>query len=513
MASPLRSSFHFTKTIRTSNYFKRNVTTSAQPQKKEGDISAAFASLSGLSFGPLEPRFANVKAHLLSGNEEALHNSWIRLLKSLREEVALIAELGSTVIPEIDFQDIDKASSTFRVEHKKRGVAVIRNVIPQGEAQSLKQELRDYIQANPQTRAFPKENPQVYELYWSPSQIKARSHPNLIKAQRFLMEFWHSKDPNALISSGHPTIYADRLRMRLPGDSRFALGPHVDGGSCERWEEEGYGRGKVYDAIFRGKWEDFDPWESSCRLPVVNDMYQGVGACSVFRMFQGWLSLSETGPFEGTLLVNPLLSRSTAYFLLRPFFTPKRPAELFTKGAQDDAFLAASNWQLKPGPSSWLHGATPGRGQELNALLHPHLNLKMPTLQEPGRSAMLHMPKVNPGDYVSWHCDTTHAVDGVHTGSSDSSVLYIPACPLTINNAKFLVRQREAFTHGWPCPDFGGGVGESKHVGRPTVQDLEAVSADDGLRAFGLKSWDSGEDGLAEGQRLLLERANKVLGF
>jgi hypothetical protein len=135
---------------------------------------------------------------------------------------------------------------------------------------------------------FPQDNPQVYELYWSPAQIKARSNANLIKAQRFLMEFWHCKDPNALISSSHPTIYADRLRMRLPGDAKFALGPHVDGGSCERWEPEGYGRGHVYDKVWEGKWEEYDPWESSCRLDVVSDMYQGVGACSMFRMFQGW---------------------------------------------------------------------------------------------------------------------------------------------------------------------------------------------------------------------------------
>ncbi|KAK5277698.1 hypothetical protein LTR16_009463, partial [Cryomyces antarcticus] len=126
---------------------------------------------------------------------------------------------------------------------------------------------------------FPQDNPQVYELYWSPSQIRARAHPNLIKTQRFLMEFWHSKDPNALISSSHPTIYCDRLRMRLPGDAKFALGPHVDGGSVERWEEEGYGKGRVYEFIFQGNWEQYDPWESSCRLPVVSDMYQGVGAC------------------------------------------------------------------------------------------------------------------------------------------------------------------------------------------------------------------------------------------
>ncbi|KAK1023192.1 hypothetical protein LTR33_018099, partial [Friedmanniomyces endolithicus] len=242
-----------------------------------------------MEFKPLEPRFAEIKRQLIAGKGDALHRSWIRLLASLREEIPLIAKLGSRVVPVIDFKDIDNASPEFRAEHKKRGVAVIRNVIPRQEALDLKQELREYIAANPHTKAFPKDSPQVFELYWSPAQIKARSHSNMIKAQRFLMEFWHSKDPNALISSSHPLIYADRLRMRLPGDNKFALGPHVDSGSCERWEAEGYGRGHVFDSIWEGKWEDYDPWESSSRLQAQPDLYQGVGACSASRMFQGWL--------------------------------------------------------------------------------------------------------------------------------------------------------------------------------------------------------------------------------
>jgi len=233
---------------------------------------------------------------LIAGNEQAVHESWNRLLASLREETSTISKLGSKVIPTIDFKDIDNASDEFRNEHKKRGVAVIRNVVPSHEVLEWKDGLREYIKANPQTKAFPPDNPQVYELYWSPAQIKARAHPNLIKAQRFLMEFWHSKDPHALVSSSHPTMYADRLRMRLPGDAKFALGPHVDGGSCERWEEEGYGRGRPYDAIWQGRWEEYDPWESSTRLPVLSDLYQGVGACSMFRMFQGWLSSEIFSP-------------------------------------------------------------------------------------------------------------------------------------------------------------------------------------------------------------------------
>jgi hypothetical protein len=213
--------------------------------------------------------------------------------------------------------------------------------------------------------------------------------------------------------------------------------------------------------------------------------------------------VSETGPFEGTLLVNPLLNLATTYFLLRPFFSPKIPLSESTSEGYNAELLDPENWRLDLS-NSWLHGATPGHGQELRPALHPHLSLD---------STMLHMPRVYPGDYVSWHCDTIHAVDSVHAGKSDSSVLYIPACPLTISNAEFLARQREAFINGTPGLDFGGGKGESEHVGRPGVQDVEAVNPEEGMRAFGLKEWDSSEAGLTAGQREVMDRANKILEF
>jgi hypothetical protein len=126
---------------------------------------------------------------------------------------------------------------------------------------------------------------------------------------------------------------------------------------------------------------------------------------------------------------------------------------------------------------------------------------------------MVHMPRVRPGDYVSWHCDSIHAVDSVHAGKTDSSVLYIPSCPLSVGNAEYLARQRAAFLDGTPSPDFGGGVGESRHVNRPGVEDVETVDAEDGMRAFGLKKWDSTAAGLSAGQKEVMERANQILGF
>ena len=211
------------------------------------------------------------------------------------------------------------------------------------------------------------------------------------------MSLWHSNDPKAMISTDHPLSYADRVRIRQPGDTGFALGPHVDGGSLERWEPEGYGRGLVYDSIFAGKWEKYDPWESSCRLPIVSDLYNGAGACTMFRMFQGWLSMSDTGPNEGTLLVNPLLKLSTAYMLLRPFMTALKQSKVATEDQEEPEFLHEDNWVLEPDTTSSIHGAGPGLAQELNTVLHPHLDLM---------ETMVHVPKIDPGDFVVWHCDS-----------------------------------------------------------------------------------------------------------
>lgn len=484
-------------------------TAATHAQKRAGDISDAFQSLSGQQFAPLAPQYAELKGRLTRGREDAIRESWERLLRDLREEIPIIVELGSKVVPEINFKDIGNASESFKQEHRKRGVAVVRGVVLEKEALQWKEELREYIRKNPHTKAFPTDNPQVYELYWSRTQLQARAHPQLLQTHRFLMSFWHSADPSAAISTQHPTSYADRLRMRQPGDAKFALGPHVDGGSVERWDERGYGLGGVYNAIWDGQWERFDPWEASCRLPVVSDLHQGVGACSMFRMYQGWLSLSTTAPNEGTLLVNPLLAKTTAYYLLRPFFSPRRgvPAGAQTATAAVTAsadFLSPANWTLDPAPSAWLQGAHPGHGQELSPLLHPHLDLAR---------SMVHVPAVRPGDYVAWHCDAVHAVDRVHAGKADSSVLYIPACPLTERNAEYLVRQRDAFVRGVPSPDFGGGEGESRHVGRVKVEELEELVGEEGARAMGLNEWDSSKEGLAAGEKEAMDRANKVLGF
>ncbi|MCJ1404806.1 hypothetical protein MMC11_008032 [Xylographa trunciseda] len=484
----------------------RPFTTRTKAPKKEGDISSVFVSLSGAAPAQLPDRFANIKRQLISGHEDAVRASWQRLLARLVVENAEIAQQGPAVVPQIDFSNLDNPSPDFLREVKKRGVAVVKGVVPESEARDYKTEVDEYIKTNPETKAFPSTSPAVFELYWSPSQVRARAHTRLIAAQHFLMKLWHSDDEEVLISTSQPLAYADRVRIRQPGDSGFALGPHIDGGSLERWEPEGYGLGGVYNKIWQGEWEKYDPWEASSRVPAVSDLYDGAGACSMFRMFQGWLSMSSTGPNEGTLMVNPLLQLSTAYLLLRPFFSPIKQLESSTSNESLTKYLQAENWSLKTGDAitSEIQGANPGHAQELSQVLHPHLDLSR---------TMVHIPQIKAGDYVVWHCDTIHAVDKVHKGKSDSSVLYIPVCPITETNAEYLARQRDAFLGGFPGPDFPGGKGESEHIGRPTLDYILEQVNHEGLQAMGFGRFSATDKEDMIGGMMAVKKANETLAF
>ncbi|KAI1742743.1 DUF1479 domain protein [Xylaria scruposa] len=467
--------------------------------KREGNIADSFASLSG-GYVPLPERFLDLKRSLVAGHEDQVIASWKRLLTQLKQENRILAKEGSGVIPSIEFANLEEDLTRLRSEIKKKGVVVVRGVIPENEARSYKTDLEEYVRQNPSTKAFPQDDPQVFELYWSSPQIRARAHPNLLEVQSKFMNIWHLSEPESSISLSQTLSYADRLRIRQPGDAKFALGPHIDGGSVERWEKHGYGLGGVYNKVFEGSWEDYDPWDASPRVDAIMDNYNGLGACSMFRMFQGWLSMSHTKGFEGTLLVNPLLQLSSAYLLLRPFFKPVKES----KDVSTEEYLAADNWVFAGSEmTSQLHGATPGKGQELNNDLHPHLELD---------TSMVHVPEVRPGDFVLWHCDTIHGVDKIHKGQSDSSVLYIPVCPITEQNAEYLARQREAFLAGYPAPDQPGGQGEAQHMNRPTESYLRTHADSNGLRAFGFEKIATAEsDG--PGAREVIRKANEILGF
>lgn len=92
--------------------------------KEAGDISSVFPSLSGKKPDPLPPRFSDLKKSLIKGNEEALTESWQRLLASLKTEIEEIRSEGSNVCrhcPSTIYLDpqLTDVSRSYRVSSTK----------------------------------------------------------------------------------------------------------------------------------------------------------------------------------------------------------------------------------------------------------------------------------------------------------------------------------------------------------------------------------------------------------
>ena len=119
----------------------------------------------------------------------------------------------------------------------------------------------------------PPARPAFYELYNTKAQILARTHPGLINTQKALLSVWHVSDPNSEISLTQPISYFDRLRIREPGPVSWSLGPHIDGGSVERWEDPGYR--SCYARVFEGgdSWKQLDSYDVTPRLTANQDLY------------------------------------------------------------------------------------------------------------------------------------------------------------------------------------------------------------------------------------------------
>lgn len=231
-------------------------------------------------------------------------------------------------------------------------------------------------------------------------------------------------------------------------------------------------------------------------------------------MFQGWLALDSISPGPGSVQVCPLPRLATAYFLLRPFFSPQQEQQ-----QQDEA---DQPWTFNRPQNSILHGALPSYAQQITPALHPHLQLDR---------SMVSVPHLEPGDYLVWHPDLIHAIiphtpttapstPNLNPNPNPTAHLYLPACPLTQTNALYLARQRKAFLQGHAGPDFdlvgstaGVGMraaGESRHAGRPGAEVVEEVGGEAGLRAMGLLAWDE-EEADEDKEREVLAMANGIL--
>jgi len=118
---------------------------------------------------------------------------------------------------------------------------------------------------------IPEEEIVYYEIYNCKPQLAARQHPAIINTQRALLSLWHVSDPASAVSLSTPVAYFDRLRVRLPGPSAFALDPHIDSGGLERWEDPGFR--SCFKNILEGNWRQHDPFDATPRINAKQDLH------------------------------------------------------------------------------------------------------------------------------------------------------------------------------------------------------------------------------------------------
>ena len=165
--------------------------------------------------------------------------------------------------------------------------------------------------------------------------------------------------------------------------SRYLLG-----GTIERWEDPFFR--KCFENILNGNWRDHDPFSLEGRLDARSSLYGRPSQSSIFRTFQGWLAMrcdfffycrhclhrgtfkcanfywpmiqsSETAPTQGTLRVYPDVLLTSAYTILRPFFSPTVPSN-------SSDIYDANNWKFG---KSWYIIKYPNDGiKYLNCYRH-----------------------------------------------------------------------------------------------------------------------------------------------
>ncbi|KAJ7312753.1 hypothetical protein DFH08DRAFT_1087540 [Mycena albidolilacea] len=399
----------------------------------------------------LPPRFTVIKHAIASTNpnfEQHLTKAWNEVLAELDKVTKIIAKEGTTYIPQVSFADLNKLSKAQIADIKRKGTVVIKDVVDNDQARAWKTSLEEFVEANPHAEGFPEADKQFFHVYWTKAQIKARAHPNMLAASIWLNNLYHitAEQKAEGVDLATPLSYADRFRIRHPGI--------MWGGAIERWEDENFRA--CFADILSGEWSKHDSYALEPRLDAQTCLYGRPGQSTVFRAFQGWLAIRH-----------PPLERLHHYASVLP------PAVAL----DSKDILDAKNWAFDmstpdfPGiftRDSGFWGLRP------TTELHPHLLLD---------ATMTSVPAVDPGDTVFWHCDIVHSVEQEHTGSEDSAVMYIPAVPLTPENARYVERQKDHFLKGIPPPDYAAATTGVGLVGLGSDKDIEEPL---GRKAMGL---------------------------
>ena len=67
--------------------------------------------------------------------------------------------------------DIDIYMSDYGRAVREAGCVVVRQVVPERDVLLLQEALQEYMSRNPPAGGFPEDDPQVFEIYWSKTQV------------------------------------------------------------------------------------------------------------------------------------------------------------------------------------------------------------------------------------------------------------------------------------------------------------------------------------------------------
>lgn len=373
-------------------------------------------------------------------------------LAAAREE----EKINGSAWPEISQADLQQGnvSPELIAQIKRRGCLVVRQTFARDEALAMDKGVLDYLDNNQFDEIYrgPGDNffgtleaskPEIYPIYWSESQMKARQSEQIASIQSFLNRLWKFEGDNgAWFDPDVSVIYPDRIRRRLPGTTSNGLGAHTDSGALERWLLPEYQ--KVFEKIFTNQFDQYDPWDAAHRPEVNEYSVDYTTKCSVFRTFQGWTALSDMSLNQGLLHVVPV-PEAMAYILLRPLL--------------DDV------------PEDELCGVTPGHVLPISEQWHPHLI-----------KGLCSIPELQAGDSVWWHCDVIHSVAPVEDQKGWGNVMYIPAAPMCPKNKKYAEQIQSSLKDGLSPPDFPLEHYEQDWQGRFTFDMLNSI----GKKGMGL---------------------------
>ena len=383
----------------------------------------------------------------LKSKSENYKENFLQIEKYITSEILKIEDLkknNQNIIPEVKFHDLNSNLEELKLEVKKRGCVVIRDVFDDNLITQMNKDLEQYIEENNYYEDQKKKadidkyfsdlksgKPQIFGLYWSKTQVNIRQSNELDHVKKWLNKLWVNKhNDQTIFDPNNELVYADRVRRREPGDATLGLSPHCDAGSVERWIDKGYQ--SVYENIFADNFKEYDPFNAAYRNETQE--IESAAVSHVFRTFQGWVALTEQGPGDGTLQLIPI-AKSMAYIL--------------TRALMDDV------------DDNDLCGSKPARALSVNSTYHSLL-----------LRGLVSIPKMNPGDTVWWHPDVVHAVEDQHLGKGYSNVVYVGSTPYCEKNLVYAKKQSKKFLEGKSPPDFAEEDYEVNYKNRAKISDL-----------------------------------------